>query len=174
MRTTIDLPLPAGLVAVVGDEGTGKTRCLRELAGQTQETPSPGLDRDAFWLDLGLPGLDDRKPQGVWDSLRTRCPRWNAALLQELARALGLQPHLDKTLSMLSTGTRRKVALAGLLAAGATVTCLDQPYAALDMASIRVIREFLHAQADHPTRTWVVADYEADANLPWRRIIRLG
>jgi ABC-type sulfate/molybdate transport systems ATPase subunit len=29
----IDLPLAAGLVAVAGDEGTGKTRCLRELAG---------------------------------------------------------------------------------------------------------------------------------------------
>lgn len=169
----IDFSLPAGLVAVVGDEGTGKTHCLRELAGRMQETPSPGLDRDAVWLDLSLPGLDDRTPQDVWDTLRTRCPRWNVAVLQELALALGLQPHLDKTLSMLSTGTRRKVALTGLFAAEATVTCLDQPYAALDMASIRVIREFLHAKATHPTRTWVVADYEADVNLPWRRIVRL-
>jgi ABC-type phosphate/phosphonate transport system ATPase subunit len=41
----IDFSLPVGLVAVVGDEGTGKTRCLRELAGRMQETPSPGLDR---------------------------------------------------------------------------------------------------------------------------------
>jgi ABC-type multidrug transport system ATPase subunit len=174
MRTMTDLSLPAGLVAVVGDEGTGKTRLLRELVGQAQETPSPGPDRDAVWLDLGLPGLDDRRPPGVWDDLRTRHPRWNAALQQELVLALGLQPHLEKTLSMLSTGSRRKVALTGLLAAGATVTCLDQPYAALDMASIRVIREFLHANADHPARTWVVADYEADENLPWRRIIQLG
>ncbi|WP_084150449.1 ATP-binding cassette domain-containing protein [Azohydromonas australica] len=170
----IDPSLPAGLVAVVGDEGTGKTRLLRELTGQLHETPSPGLDHDAIWLDLSLPKLDDSTPQDVWDTLRTRCPRWNAALLQELALALGLQPHVGKTLSMLSTGTRRKVALAGLLATEATVTCLDQPYAALDMASIRVIREFLHAMANHPTRTWVVADYEADLNLPWRRIIRLG
>lgn len=174
MRTLTDLPLPAGLVAVVGDEGSGKTRFLRELAGQLRETPSPGPDRDAVWLDPGLPGLDDRTPPEVWASLRTRCPRWNAALLQELVLALGLQPHLEKTLSMLSTGTRRKVALAGLLAAGATVTCLDQPYAALDMASIRAMRGFLHAQAGDPARTWVVADYEADENLPWRHIIRLG
>jgi ABC-type transport system involved in cytochrome c biogenesis ATPase subunit len=171
----IDLSLPAGLVAVVGDEGTGKTRCLRELAGLLQEkVPLPRLDRDAVWLDLSLPGLDDRTPQDVWDTLRTRYPRWNVALLQELALALGLQLHLAKTLSMLSTGSRRKVALAGLLAAEATLTCLDQPYAALDMASIRVIRGFLHARAIHPTRTWVVADYEADTSLPWRRIIRLG
>lgn len=168
-----DHSLPAGLVAVVGDEGTGKTRRLRELAGQVQETPLHGLNPDAVWLDLSLPGFDDCTPQDVWDRLRTRCPHWNAALLEELVLALKLQPHLDKTLSMLSTGTRRKVALAGLLAIGATVTCLDQPYAALDMASIRVIREFLLANAAHPTRTWVVADYEADEQLPWQRIMRM-
>lgn len=174
MQAMIDHSLPAGLVAVVGDEGTGKTRRLRELAHQAQETPLHGLDPEAVWLDLSLPGLDDRTPEDVWDTLRTRCPRWNAALLQELVQALKLQPHLAKNLSMLSTGTRRKVALAGLLATQATVTCLDQPYAALDMGSIRVVREFLLAHAAHPTRTWVVADYEADENLPWHHIIRLG
>ncbi|WP_157268819.1 ATP-binding cassette domain-containing protein [Azohydromonas aeria] len=172
----IDLPLPAGLVAVVGDEGTGKTRCLRELAGclDAAGTASPEPERDALWLDLSLPGLDGRTPEQVWAELAALCPRWNAALSQELAQALRLQPHLGKTLSMLSTGTRRKVALAGLLAAGTALTCLDQPYAALDMASIRVVRGFLLDQADHPARTWVVADYEADGGLPWRRIIRLG
>ncbi len=74
---------------------------------------------------------------------------------------------------MLSTGSRRKVALAGLLACGATVTCLDQPYAALDHASIEVIRDFLREAAEHPTRTWVVADYEADPNLPWTKVLSL-
>lgn len=158
---------------MVGDEDTGKTRFLRELAGQMQEAPSPEPDRGAVWLDVGLPELDDRTPQDVWDTLLTRCPRWNAALLQELALALRLQPHQDKTLSMLSTATRRKVALAGLLATEATVNCLGRAYAAFDMASIRVIREFLHGMATHPMPTWVVADYEADVNPPWRRIIRL-
>jgi energy-coupling factor transporter ATP-binding protein EcfA2 len=74
---------------------------------------------------------------------------------------------------MLSTGSRRKVALVGLLACGAKVTCLDQPYAALDRASIRVISAFLHDMADHATRTWVVADYEADSQLSWQRVISL-
>jgi ABC-type multidrug transport system ATPase subunit len=176
MRAMIDLPLPAGLVAVVGDEGTGKTRCLRQLAGCLDGTGAapPAPDRDALWLDLGLPGLDACTPRQAWDELAARCPRWNAALLQDLVEALQLQPHLGKTLSMLSTGTRRKVALAGLLSAGTGLTCLDQPYAALDLASIRVIRGFLLDQAEHPARTWAVADYEADAGLPWRRVVRLG
>lgn len=113
-------------------------------------------------------------PQQVWDALRQRCPLWNVAFERELSEALDLDAHLGKKLFMLSTGSRRKVALVGLLAAGATVTCLDQPFAALDAASARVIRDFLADVASHASRTWVVADYEADPRLPWRRQITLG
>ena len=155
--------LPPGLVAVTGDEGTGKTHLLRRLG----EEPS------ALWLDLSLPGQEEQAAQQVWDALRPRCPYWNLQLQQDLAEALDLHDHLDKKLFMLSTGSRRKVALVGLLASGATVTCLDQPFAALDAPSARVVREFLADMADHPTRTWVVADYEADPRLTWRRHIAL-
>jgi ABC-type phosphate/phosphonate transport system ATPase subunit len=161
---TVDLlPLPPGLIAVTGDEGTGKTTLLRRL----------GEDPAALWLDLSLPGQDDQAPQQVWDALRQRCPHWDMQLQQDLIEALDLHPHLGKKLSMLSTGSRRKVALVELLASGATVTCLDQPFAALDAPSARVIRDFLADMADHTTRTWVVADYEADARLPWRRHVAL-
>jgi ABC-type multidrug transport system ATPase subunit len=158
------LPLPPGLVAVTGDEGAGKTRLLRHL----------GAEPSALWLDLSLPGQDDRTPEQAWEALRPQCPRWDAPLQQDLIEALGLGPHLGKQLFMLSTGSRRKVALVGLLASGATITCLDQPFAALDAASARVLREFLADVAGHGTRTWVVADYEADPRLPWRRHIALG
>ena len=160
MTFHLDLhPLPSGLVAITGDEGAGKTNLLRRL----------GEDPSALWLDLSLPGQDDQAPQQVWDALQRRCPRWNVQLQQDLIDALDLQSHLGKKLFMLSAGSRRKVALVGLLASGATVTCLDQPFAALDAPSARVIRDFLADMADHPTRTWVVADYEADARLAWRR-----
>ena len=157
--------LPPGLVAVSGDEGAGKTRLLRRLADERS---------DALWLDLTLPGQDEQLPQQVWEALRERFPHWNAQLQQDLVEALGLLPHRDKKLFMLSTGSRRKVALVGLLASGATVTCLDQPFAALDAPSARVVREFLADMADHASRTWVVADYEADPRLPWRRHVALG
>ena len=157
-------PLPPGLVAVTGDEGTGKTHLLRRVG----EEPS------ALWLDLSLPGQDEQSPRQVWDALRPRCPNWSMQLQHQLAEALDLSDHLAKKLFMLSTGSRRKVALVGLLASGVTVTCLDQPFAALDAPSARVVREFLADMADHPTRTWVVADYEADVRLSWRRHITLG
>jgi ABC-type multidrug transport system ATPase subunit len=170
-------PLPnlaPGLVAVTGDEGAGKTRLLRRLSG---DLPAPGGEApgaDALWLDLALPQRDDETPLQVWEALRARCPRWNAELQQDLVEAFDLEEHQGKKLFMLSTGSRRKVALVGLLASGATLTCLDQPFDALDAPSARVIREFLTDMADHPTRTWVVADYEADERLPWRQRVALG
>jgi ABC-type multidrug transport system ATPase subunit len=167
------LPLPAGLVAVTGDEGVGKTRLLRSLGGDLPTPPGQARCADALWLDLALPQQDDMTPRQVWHALRQRCPCWSPALQEDLADALRLGPHLDKNLSMLSTGSRRKVALVGLLASGATVTCLDQPFAALDAASAGVLRDFLTDAAGHATRTWVVADYEADPRLPWRRHIVL-
>jgi ABC-type phosphate/phosphonate transport system ATPase subunit len=161
MMSTSVLPLPTGIVAVTGDEGAGKTHFLRSLGDE------------ALWLDLSLPGQDDRTPEQAWDGLRAQSPHWNAPLHQKLVDALDLRAHLGKKLFMLSTGSRRKVAVAALLASGATITCLDQPFAALDAASARVIREFLADMADHASRTWVVADYEADARLPWARHIAL-
>ena len=154
-----------GLNAVTGDEGSGKTRLLQALAQAADA---------ALWLDLRLPEHDKHTPEQVWAELQTRCPRWNTELLADLTDALHLQDHLGKQLFMLSAGSRRKVALVGLLASGASLTCLDQPYAALDLASVRVIREFLSDMADHPSRAWVVADYEADEALSWCSVVALS
>lgn len=163
MPTSDLLPLPPGLIAITGDEDSGKTTLLRRL----------GEEPCALWLNLSLPGQDDQTPPQVWAALQSRCPQWDSPLQHELTQALGLRLHLDKQLFMLSTGSRRKVALVGLLASGATVTCLDQPFAALDAPSARVVRHFLADAAGHASRTWVVADYEADARLPWRRTVAL-
>lgn len=153
-----------GLNAVVGDEGSGKTRLLRALCE---------AHADALWLDLRLPEHDEHTPEAVWAQLQARCPHWNEALRTELSESLQLQDHLGKRLFMLSAGSRRKVGLVALLASGTPLTCLDQPYAALDLASISVLREFLGDMAEHPSRAWVVADYEADQALPWRSMITL-
>lgn len=158
------LQILPGLNAVTGDEGSGKTRLLRELSTS---------NADAIWLDLRLPEHDEHTPEEVWSALRAQHPGWNADLQNDLADALQLSEHLGKRLFMLSAGSRRKVALVGLLASGATITCLDQPYAALDMASIGVLREFLHDMAGHPTRSWWVADYVADPALAWASVVQL-
>ncbi len=154
-----------GLNAVTGDEGAGKTRLLRGLSESTADT---------LWLDLRLPEHEQETPEAVWAQLQSRCPRWNTELQADLSDALGVSDHLGKRLFMLSTGSRRKVALVGLLASGASITCIDQPYAALDIPSARLIREFLEEAAEHPSRAWLVADYEADESLGWRSVVKLA
>jgi energy-coupling factor transporter ATP-binding protein EcfA2 len=74
---------------------------------------------------------------------------------------------------MLSTGSKRKVWLAGAFASGATVTLLDEPFAALDKASIGFVMELLEEAAHHPKRAWVLAHHEAPGAVPLAAIIEV-
>lgn len=167
---------PAGLSWVCGDEGCGKTTLLRLLAGDLQplsgtiQTPPGGV----FWADLKGPEHDQTTVQACWDQLQTRYPQWNSELLQDLSEALDMERHRHKPLYMLSTGSRRKVMLVAALASGATVTLLDQPFVSLDQASIRVIKDFLHENAEHSSRAWIVADYEVPADLPQASVLQMA
>ena len=166
---------PTGVNWVCGDEGTGKTTLLRLLAGDVLPTsgtvlvPAGGV----FWVDLQNPAHDNTTVQACWDALRVQHPNWNDVLLQDLADALDMHQHRSKRLNMLSTGSRRKAVVVAALASGATVALMDQPFTALDLASIRVIKEFLHEAAEHPTRAWIVADYEAPHDLPLASVLSL-
>jgi ABC-type multidrug transport system ATPase subunit len=160
---------------ICGDEGRGKTTLLRLLAGDVIPAagqvvaPAGGV----FWVDLQDATHDDITVQACWDTLRAHYPHWNQDLLQDLAEELDMTQHLDKRLNMLSAGSRRKVMVVAALASGATVTLLDQPFAALDLGSIRVIHEFLQEAAEHPNRAWIVAAYEAPNDLPLASVLNL-
>jgi ABC-type multidrug transport system ATPase subunit len=159
---------------VGGDESTGKTTLLRLLAGElvaqsgTLQINGVRLHANAtaygsqvFWLDPRTQAFDALMPKAYWDGLRRQFPAFSDAPLQDLIEGFALAPHLTKSLSMLSTGTKRKVYLAAAFASGATVTLLDEPFAALDKASIARVLELLREAASHPSRAWVVADYVA-------------
>jgi ABC-type multidrug transport system ATPase subunit len=172
------LSLPPGVSALIGDEGSGKTTLLRLLAGDLQAqsgqmsllgaaVPWPQPQPSAvFWTDLRLPLNDEDTPVQCWAAWASRLPQWSETVKTSLIQALQLSPHLDKRLNMLSTGSRRKVGLVASLAAGATVTLLDQPFVSLDAASIRTLQEVLSAHASSPDRAWLIADYEKPAHIP--------
>ena len=166
---------PAGLSWICGDEGTGKTTLLRLLAGDVQPTAGKMVapEGGVFWVDLQDTAHDTTTVQACWDALRTRHPHWHKGVLNDLAEALNMNPHREKQLHMLSAGSRRKVMVVAALASGAEVTLLDQPFAALDLASIRIIHEFLHEAAEHPSRAWLVADYEVPASFQTTRVLQL-
>ena len=118
--------------------------------------------------------LDQTTPADWFDAMGQRYEGFNVAAIDELAEGLGLGPHLAKPGTMLSAGTKRKVWLAAAFAAGAAVTLLDEPFAALDMASINIVIERLTEAARDSTRTWVLADYEAPRGVPLAATIDLG
>jgi ABC-type Na+ transport system ATPase subunit NatA len=159
------LTLSPGVTAVVGDEGTGKTHVLHRLATAYQG--------HVFWCDLKLPDQDNDTAQACWDAWQKSHPNFDTGLLQELIDALSLRQHMHKQLFMLSTGSRRKVALAGALASGATVTLLDQPFVSLDAVSIQEVLDFLQAMSTHPTRAWVVADYTVPKGVDLALLVQL-
>lgn len=166
---------PAGVSWVCGDEGSGKTTLLRLLSGDLSPTagsvhmPEGGV----FWVDFQGAAHDHSTVQTCWAHLRERYSNWRDDLQHDLSQALGMTPHLDKRLNMLSAGSRRKVMVIAALASGATVTLLDQPFAALDRVSIQLVLDFLDEAADHPHRAWVVADYDVPEALPLAHVLHL-
>lgn len=181
----LDLCLPEGLSALLGDEGSGKTSLLRLLAGDLVATSGAMLVlcRDGslsstskglvFWTDLRLPLHDDKTPEQCWSALAPNWPAWSEDTQEFLVNALQLTPHLNKQLNMLSTGSRRKVGLVAALASGASVTLLDQPFVSLDQASIRVLQRVLRDASQEPHRAWLIADYEKPADLPLAAVLEL-
>ena len=130
--TNWSLAITPGVTWLGGDESTGKTTLLRLLAGELNaqqgslwingvtlaEQPAAYRSQVA-WVDPRTQAFDALSPQAYWERLRSQCPTWNGALLADLIDGLALVPHVSKALYMLSTGTKRKVFLAGSLASGA-------------------------------------------------------
>ncbi|MFZ3220088.1 MAG: ATP-binding cassette domain-containing protein [Rhodoferax sp.] len=176
-----------GVTLVRGDEGSGKTTLLRLLAAdlpvQAGQLQIQGVQLDAqsqayrqrvYRTDPWSDALDQATAREYFASLHARYPQWDAPLLEDLIDALSLTAHQAKPMYMLSTGSKRKVWLAAAFASGAVLTLLDEPFAALDKASIGVVTELLQEAATHSARAWVVADYAAPARVPLAGELVLG
>jgi ABC-type multidrug transport system ATPase subunit len=181
------LKLPPGVTWLGGDESTGKTTLLRLLAGElathggslhlngvSLTDQAKTYRSQVFWVDPRTQAFDALTPQAYWDGVRQQYSVFADDLLSDFTEAFALDAHLSKSLYMLSTGTKRKVFLAAAFASGATVTLLDEPFAALDRASIDAVLELLHEAAVHPSRAWVVADYVAPRGVALAATVHLG
>lgn len=184
----LTLQLGAGVHWVTGDEGSGKTTLLQLLAGNlpcpaTADMQVQGLrwhdDSAAYrqrmaWLDARSTALDAHTARQIFAHQQQSAAGLDAAALAAHIEALSLTPHLDKTLTMLSTGSRRKVLIACALAMPTPVVLLDQPFQSLDRPSIDYLLALMAHAAAANERAWVVADYEAPPGVALASVVRLG
>ena len=181
--------VPGGVCLVLGGDGSGKTTLLRLLAGELAAqagmlqingvalADQPGAYRDqVFWVDARSVAHDQITALQYFALQRLRYPGFlpaGSVGMADLVAGLSLAEHLEKPLYMLSTGSKRKVWLAAAFAAGAAVTLLDDPFAALDKPSMAFVSRWLAGVATDPGRSWIVANYELLAGVPLAKLIEL-
>lgn len=176
-----------GVTLVQGGDGRGKSTLLRLMAcaltadaGRLQLNGAPlkeqaeAYRRQLFWMEPRSTEFDQLTPPQFFASLGDRYPGFDEMLLAPLVEGLGLEPHINKQLFMLSTGSKRKVWLAAAFASGAALLLLDEPFAALDAPSIAFVKEQLQAISTQAGRAAVIADYAAPSGVPLAGVIDLG
>ena len=177
--------LPAGLTWLAGDTGSGKTTLLRLLAGAMTGQPDQAgaagqrtlggvvFERDptayrsqVCWFDPRDPAWDALTPAGLMAAQRALHPRLDEPAWRRHLAGLALLAHLDKPLYALSTGSRRKAALAVALASGAHLTLLDEPTGGLDGPALAYLGRALMDVAAAPRRALLLASSQGRQAVP--------
>jgi heme exporter protein A len=159
--TDMSFNLNAGqLLLVRGGNGRGKTSLLRllcglaePLAGEVRWRGRPiAKSRDVYHREMTYVGhvngvKDDLTPL---ENLRMAAaiadrPLDEAHALETL-KTLGLERCLDLPARVLSFGQRRRVALSGLVIAGALLWILDEPLTGLDVHGVALVEKLLREQ----------------------------
>ncbi|EJL76810.1 ABC-type multidrug transport system, ATPase component [Polaromonas sp. CF318] len=183
----LSMSIPPGVTLVQGGDGRGKSTLLRLMAGTLEadagqlrlngvslgEQPE-AYRQQLFWMEPRSTEFDQLTPLQYFETVRGRYPGFDANVVGLLVEGLGLEPHRDKQLFMLSTGSKRKVWLAAAFASGAALLLLDEPFAALDAPSITFVKELLGEVSARPDRAVVIADYAAPAGAPLASVVDLG
>ncbi len=131
----------AGLVRSFQDAGLFPTLTVRETLMLAQERVAPTR---LYWSLIGVRTGEKAK----------------RAAADELMERMGLLPYAERTISELSTGTRRVVEIAGLLTLEPTVLLLDEPSAGIAQSESDALGELLLRIRQELGTTMVVIEHD--------------
>ena len=152
----IDLDVQSGeFVAIVGASGCGKSTLIRIVAGleaassgevliEGKPVKRPGNDRGMVFQKFSLfPWLTvlGNVMFGLQDQFREKKDRAKAAL--EWVSKVGLEEYVSYYPNQLSGGMQQRVAIARALAPGPKVLLMDEPFAALDAQTRKLMQQHL-------------------------------
>ena len=136
----MDLALDRGGSALLkGPNGIGKSSLMRICAGLLRAAAGTVERRGRIAL------ADERLALDMEQTLLTALGFWarldgaDASMLDRAMAAFGLKPLADVPVRMLSTGQRKRAALARVAASGAPIWLLDEPGNGLDDASVALL-----------------------------------
>ncbi|APH74299.1 heme ABC exporter ATP-binding protein CcmA [Aquibium oceanicum] len=167
---------------VTGPNGSGKSTLLRIVAGLL---PSSGgtmeiADADARWPDIASashylghqnalkPALSVRENLGFW---RDYMGEPHLAVTEAL-EMVGLEEIGHLPLGYLSTGQKRRIAIARLLVSYRPVWLLDEPTAGLDRASEKQFADLMRTHLEDGGM--ILAATHLPLGLEWTHELRMG
>ena len=173
----LDFELMSGqFMYLRGHNGSGKTTLLRTLAGLLLQEAGEILwnrkpihrIRDSYHADLLYLGhLNALKGDlNAIENLRIdsaiRGQQLDEQAAWQLLTDIGLRGHEDLPTKYLSQGQKRRVALARLWINRAALWILDEPFSALDVASVEVLQEIIRQHLARGGMAIVTTHQEVD------------
>ncbi|MDO4927611.1 MAG: ATP-binding cassette domain-containing protein [Corynebacterium sp.] len=153
-------------VLLVGASGAGKSTLLHAIAGLLSSDQGETIGELRTNGNVGMV-LQDPDAQviaaRVGDDVAFGCenlamdPQLIRQRVPEFLDAVGLNFAWDHDTAHLSGGQQQRLALAGVLAMGADIICLDEPTANLDPAGVR---EVVHTISELTDATVVIVEHD--------------
>ena len=136
----VDLALePGGSALLRGPNGIGKSSLMRICAGLLRPMAGTIERRGRIALADERLALDMEEPLGQALGFWARLDGADKPALDRALEAMAMGPLSDIPVRMLSTGQRKRAALARVIASGAALWLLDEPGNGLDDASLALL-----------------------------------